>query len=93
MGRLFIIIGLLIAGAGLLMTLGFPIGRLPGDFSFRRGELLFLLSPDDVDSGQLVPKRTGRRHRLGYRKMGILPAAPRIRRALLEDGRTHHTAH
>jgi len=37
MGRTFIIIGLLIAGAGLLMTLGFPIGRLPGDFSFRRG--------------------------------------------------------
>jgi hypothetical protein len=37
MGRIVIIIGLLIAGAGLLMTLGVPIGRLPGDFSFRRG--------------------------------------------------------
>jgi hypothetical protein len=41
MGRLFIIIGLLIAGAGLLMTFGVPIGRLPGDFSFRRGNFSF----------------------------------------------------
>jgi hypothetical protein len=41
MGRLFIIIGLLIAGAGLLMTLGFPIGRLPGDISIRRGNVSF----------------------------------------------------
>ena len=39
MGRLLIIIGLLIAAAGLLMTLGFPIGRLPGDFAFRRGNV------------------------------------------------------
>ena len=41
MGRLFILIGLLIAGAGLLMTLGFPIGRLPGDMAFRRGNFSF----------------------------------------------------
>ena len=41
MGRLFIIIGLLIAGTGLLMMLGVPIGRLPGDFSFRRGNFSF----------------------------------------------------
>ena len=41
MGRTFIVIGLLIAGAGLLMTLGFPVGRLPGDFSFRRGGFSF----------------------------------------------------
>ena len=41
MGRVFIIIGLLIAGTGLLMTLGIPIGRLPGDFSFRRGNFSF----------------------------------------------------
>jgi DUF2905 family protein len=41
MGRFFIIIGLLIAAAGLLMTLGFPIGRLPGDFAFRRGNFSF----------------------------------------------------
>ena len=41
MGRLLIIAGLLIAGAGLLMTLGFPIGRLPGDFSYKRGNFSF----------------------------------------------------
>ncbi len=41
MGRLLIIVGLLIAGAGLLMTLGFPIGRLPGDFSYKRGSFSF----------------------------------------------------
>jgi hypothetical protein len=42
-GRTLIIIGLLIAAAGLLMTLGLPIGRLPGDFTFRRGNLSFYL--------------------------------------------------
>ena len=41
MGRLLIIIGLLIAAAGLLMSIGFPIGRLPGDFSYRRGNVSF----------------------------------------------------
>jgi Protein of unknown function (DUF2905) len=41
MGRVLIIIGLLIAAAGLLMTLGLPIGRLPGDFSYRRGNFSF----------------------------------------------------
>jgi hypothetical protein len=41
MGRFLIVIGLVIAAAGLLMTLGFPIGRLPGDFSFRRGNFSF----------------------------------------------------
>ncbi|MGE5151659.1 MAG: DUF2905 domain-containing protein [Rhodospirillaceae bacterium] len=35
------LIGLVIAGAGLLMTLGLPIGRLPGDFTFRRGNVSF----------------------------------------------------
>ena len=37
MGRLLILIGVVIAGIGLLITLGVPIGRLPGDFSYRRG--------------------------------------------------------
>ena len=37
MGRLLIVVGLLIAAAGLVMTLGLPLGRLPGDFTFRRG--------------------------------------------------------
>jgi hypothetical protein len=40
-GRLLIIIGLLIAGAGLLITLGLPIGRLPGDITIRRGNFTF----------------------------------------------------
>ena len=37
MGRALIAVGLLIAGIGALMTLGFPLGRLPGDVVFRRG--------------------------------------------------------
>ena len=41
MGRTLILVGLLIAGVGLLMTLGLPLGRLPGDFSFRRGNFGF----------------------------------------------------
>ena len=41
MGRTLILIGLLVAGVGLLMNLGLPIGRLPGDISFRRGNVGF----------------------------------------------------
>jgi uncharacterized protein HemY len=41
MGRLLIILGLLIAGVGLLVTIGLPIGRLPGDFTIRRGNFTF----------------------------------------------------
>jgi hypothetical protein len=41
MGRTLIIIGLLVAGVGLLITLGMPIGRLPGDFTIRRGNFSF----------------------------------------------------
>jgi len=41
MGRLLIVAGLLIAGVGVLMTLGLPIGRLPGDLTFRRGNFSF----------------------------------------------------
>ena len=41
MGRLLIIIGLLIAAAGVLISLGLPIGRLPGDLSYRRGNFGF----------------------------------------------------
>ena len=41
MGRLLIVIGLVIAGVGLLMTLGIPIGRLPGDLTIRRGSFTF----------------------------------------------------
>ena len=41
MGKLLIVIGLVILGAGLLITWGVPIGRLPGDFTIRRGNFTF----------------------------------------------------
>ena len=41
MGRILIILGLVLAGIGLLVTLGLPIGRLPGDFTIRRGNFTF----------------------------------------------------
>ena len=41
MARSLIVLGLLIAGVGLLMTLGLPIGRLPGDITIRRGNFTF----------------------------------------------------
>ena len=37
MGKALIATGLLIAGIGVLMTAGLPLGRLPGDLAFRRG--------------------------------------------------------
>lgn len=37
MGKLLVLVGLLIAGVGLLMVFGVPIGRFPGDLVFRRG--------------------------------------------------------
>jgi Protein of unknown function (DUF2905) len=40
-GRLLVVIGLLIAGVGLLMTMGVPFGRLPGDVVVRRGSFSF----------------------------------------------------
>jgi hypothetical protein len=41
MGKLLIIVGLLIAGVGLLMVLGVPLGRLPGDITVRRDNVSF----------------------------------------------------
>jgi len=41
MGRFLIVLGLVIAAAGALIALGLPLGRLPGDFSFRRGNFSF----------------------------------------------------
>jgi hypothetical protein len=38
---MLIVLGLLIAGVGLLMVLGLPIGRLPGDITIRRGNFTF----------------------------------------------------
>ena len=37
MGRLLIVVGLVIALAGVAITYGVPLGRLPGDFTFKRG--------------------------------------------------------
>ncbi len=33
------ILGLALAGVGVLVSLGLPLGRLPGDFVFRRGNV------------------------------------------------------
>jgi hypothetical protein len=41
MGRTLILIGLVIAGIGFLMTVGVPFGRLPGDVTVRRGNFTF----------------------------------------------------
>ena len=41
MGRLLIILGLVIVAVGLLVNFGVPIGRLPGDFTYRRGSFSF----------------------------------------------------
>jgi Protein of unknown function (DUF2905) len=41
MGKVLVVVGLLIAFGGLLMMLGVPIGRLPGDITFRRGNTTF----------------------------------------------------
>jgi hypothetical protein len=39
--KTLVLIGLAIAGLGLLMMLGAPIGRLPGDFYVKRGSFSF----------------------------------------------------
>ena len=41
MGRIVVLIGLAIAGLGLLIMVGVPLGRLPGDFAIRRGTFSF----------------------------------------------------
>lgn len=41
MGRLLIVVGLVVVVAGVLIQLGVPIGRLPGDMSIRRGNFSF----------------------------------------------------
>jgi hypothetical protein len=40
-GKLLLIVGLIIAGVGVLVMMGLPIGRLPGDFTIRRGNATF----------------------------------------------------
>ena len=41
MGKFLVLLGLVIAGIGLLMMAGLPVGRLPGDISFKRGNTTF----------------------------------------------------
>jgi hypothetical protein len=40
-GKALLVAGLVIAGLGLLMMAGLPIGRLPGDIVVRRGNATF----------------------------------------------------
>ena len=41
MGRVLIILGVVLVAVGLLVSWGAPIGRLPGDFMVRRGNVSF----------------------------------------------------
>ena len=41
MGRLLIGLGLVLVVAGILINVGVPIGRLPGDFTVKRGNVSF----------------------------------------------------
>jgi DUF2905 family protein len=41
MGKTLVIIGLSITGLGLVMMLGLPLFRLPGDFYVKRGTFTF----------------------------------------------------
>ena len=41
MGKVLVVIGLVVAGLGVLMMLGVPLFRLPGDFAVRRGNFSF----------------------------------------------------
>jgi hypothetical protein len=40
-GRFLIVTGLVIVAAGMLISMGVPLGRLPGDVSYRRGNFSF----------------------------------------------------
>jgi hypothetical protein len=41
MGKVLLVLGLVITGIGVLILLGVPFGRLPGDFSVKRGNFAF----------------------------------------------------
>jgi predicted MFS family arabinose efflux permease len=41
MGKALVVIGLVVAGLGLITMMGFPLGRLPGDFAVKRGNFSF----------------------------------------------------
>ena len=38
MGRSLVVVGLVIAAIGLVVMAGLPLGRLPGDIIWRRGQ-------------------------------------------------------
>jgi hypothetical protein len=40
-GRLLLTVGLIIAGIGLVIMAGVPLGHLPGDITIRRGNTTF----------------------------------------------------
>jgi hypothetical protein len=40
-GKFLIVLGVVIALTGMLISMGVPLGRLPGDISFRRGNTSF----------------------------------------------------
>jgi predicted MFS family arabinose efflux permease len=40
-GKLLVVVGLVITGIGLLVMLGVPVGRLPGDLTVKRGNFTF----------------------------------------------------
>jgi hypothetical protein len=40
-GRAIIILGVALVAIGLMINYGVPIGRLPGDLSYRRGNVSF----------------------------------------------------
>ena len=43
MGRSLVILGLVLAGIGLVVMAGVPLGRLPGDIIWRRGQTTIYL--------------------------------------------------
>jgi hypothetical protein len=40
-GRFLIVLGIVLVVVGLLINIGVPIGRLPGDFTYRRDNFSF----------------------------------------------------
>jgi predicted MFS family arabinose efflux permease len=41
LGKTLIVVGLVIAAVGAAISLGLPLGRLPGDFTYRRDSFSF----------------------------------------------------
>jgi hypothetical protein len=43
LGKVIVLVGLAVTALGLLVMLGVPFGRLPGDIAVRRGNFSFYL--------------------------------------------------